>query len=382
MSKLMAPAILSLWYSLRGIKRLGSSKIIAEMEPLMFTGSQDKMPKVLFILRRSQRVSSYSQGSFGLSNSAAFVVNKLNSIGYDAAIVKAGDSNEVDRLVTQHNPDVVILEALWVTPAKLAELLRLHRKRRWIVRLHSKAAFLAMEGVALEWINSYNHINDIYHNLTISCNNEQFNKDINSVIQLDSVYLPNIYFPLHPLFFKPNCDDGTRPINIACFGAVRPLKNQFQQAIAAILFAQSIKRTLNFHMNGTRAEQLGENVIRNIRGLFNNTTHNLVEHDWYSHDEFLTRLVPSMDMGMQISFTESFNIVTADFVHAGVPIVVSHDVEWMPSFTRVDPNDTDSIVKKLTSMWRSRSPAPNQAARWALAKHTDTATDIWKKEIQ
>ncbi len=340
------------------------------------------MKRILFILRKSAKVKTYSQGSFGLSNSAQFVVNKLKTLGYDVGIVQVDDANQIDKEVTQFKADIVILEALWVTPVKLAELLRIHAGRRWIVRIHSKAAFLAMEGIAMEWIMGYNHINDIYNNLIISCNNEQFNTDINAVMRLDSIYLPNIYHPLFPPFHKPLEDDGYRPVNIGCFGAIRPLKNQFQQAIAAILFGDKIKRVIHFHINGTRLEQLGNNVERNIRGLFNSTPHELVEHDWYSHREFLTELVPRMDLGMQVSFTESFNIVTADFVYAGVPIVVSHDVEWMPSFTKVDPNDTNAIVRKLEVFWKTRTGCANPVVRQALADYNNYAAVVWQNELE
>jgi len=338
--------------------------------------------KILFVLRKSQKAPSYSHGSFGLSNSARFVVNRLRTLGHEVSAVQVADANVIDKEVTQFNPDVVVLEALWVTPTKLAELLSRHLRRKWIVRIHSKAAFLAMEGIAMEWITGYNHVNDIYGNVVISCNNAEFNSDINKAIGLDSVYLPNIYHPESPPFHRHNEDDGLRPIHIGCFGAIRPLKNQFQQAIAAVLFAQKIKRTIHFHINGTRKEQLGENVSRNIRVLLNSTPHKLIEHDWYSHSEFLNELVPQMDLGMQISFTESFNIVTADFVYAGVPIVVSNDVDWMPHFCRVDPNETNAIVHKLEIMWKSRTPFHNVLAKRALDKYNMVSTEIWKKELE
>lgn len=338
--------------------------------------------KILFVLRKSQKVSVYSQGSFGLSNSAQFVVNKLKSLGHDVKAVQVVDANCIDREVTAFQPQTVIIEALWVPPTKLAELLRLHLRRKWIVRIHSKAAFLAMEGIALEWMTGYNHVNDIYNNVVISCNNKQFNDDINGTIGLDSVYLPNIYFPHYPSFHS--CfdieDDGERAVNVGCFGAIRPLKNQFQQAIAAILFGNKIKRKVNFHVNGTRAEQLGNNVVRNIRELFNSSPHTLVEHDWYSHEEFVTKLIPTMDVGLQVSFTESFNIVTADFVHAGIPIVVSHDVDWMPRFNRVDPNNTDEIIRKLCLFYKYPS-FMHRSSQAALADYNRTATQIWQEEL-
>jgi len=44
------------------------------------------------------------------------------------------------------------------------------------------------------------------------------------------------------------------------------------------------------------------------------------------HNDFI-RVVKSMDIGMQVSLSESFNIVAADFVSNGVPLVGSPDIE-------------------------------------------------------
>ena len=43
------------------------------------------------------------------------------------------------------------------------------------------------------------------------------------------------------------------------------------------------------------------------------------------HESFI-ELVKSMDMCLQVSFTETFNIVTADAVANSVPVVVSSEM--------------------------------------------------------
>ncbi len=332
--------------------------------------------KILFILRKSTKINRYSFGSFGLSNSAAFVVSKLNNIGYEANAVQVVDSNGVDKEVVKYRPDVVIIEALWIPPLKLAELLKLHRKATWIVRIHSKAPFLAMEGIALQWIVSYHHIGRVFNNFYISCNTDSFNNQMRMAKSIDSVYLPNIYFPMHKEFYIPKKPQGNI-VDIGCFGAIRPLKNQFLQGIAAMQFAANEDKFVRFHINGTRPEQLGENVRKNLRWLFSNTPHKLVEHDWYGHKEFSTKLIPQMDIGMQVSLTESFNIVTADFIYAGVPIVVSYDVDWMPRFTRVNPNSVEEIAQKLRTMYNTRGPNAVRASQNALKRYNKQATKQW-----
>ena len=86
--------------------------------------------------------------------------------------------------------------------------------------------------------------------------------------------------------------------------------------------------------------------MRNIRELFKNSENRLIEHPWYKHREFL-ETISKMDIGMQVSFSESFNIVTADFVNAGVPIVVSDDIEWMPWILKTSPTSHQKMTRKL-----------------------------------
>jgi len=44
---------------------------------------------------------------------------------------------------------------------------------------------------------------------------------------------------------------------------------------------------------------------------------------------------------------KSFNIVTADFVYNGKPIVVSPDISWLSMFSKANPNSSKSIIRGL-----------------------------------
>jgi len=342
------------------------------------------MAKVLFIARNSKhRYGEYSKNSIGLTNSATFVVNKLNQIGHEARFVIVHDNNYVDRVVSEYRPDFVVIEALWLTPQKLNELLRIHRHPVWLFRIHSKAPFLAMEGMAIEWICRYNELRDLYGNVDISCNNQQFNDELNSTLGLSSVYLPNMYFPSFPKqHHTPIYDCGHRDINIGCFGAVRGLKNQLLQAMAAIMFGNRIGRRICFHMHTTRQEQGGDAVYKNIEALFNNTEHKLVTNEWYSHHEFVTKLLPKMDLCLQVSLSESFNIVTSDCIYAGIPCVVSEEIDWASQFMKVNPNSAHAIATKLNQFWHLRLNYPNYLAEAALQGYNKYAIRNWLKYLQ
>jgi hypothetical protein len=286
----------------------------------------------------------------GLFNSATFVANFLNTKGYESKLTPVVDSNQIDRVVTKFDPDVVIIEALWVPPAKFQELLSIprHKKRKWVVRIHSKAPFLANEGLATRWIHQYTTVDS--GTVFIAPNTVELTEQLSSAFPMGKfIFLPNIYFP-KKFFSFPKEKDSTW-VDVGCFGAIRPMKNAFQQALAAIAFAEKENRLLRFHVNSSRVEQKGDNVLRNLRSLFEYSRHELVEHRWYQHHEFL-EAASKMDIGMQVSFSESFNIVTADLVTAGVPVVASDDIEWMPRLLRVSPTKHRMMVLKARLAYR------------------------------
>jgi len=312
------------------------------------------MNKLLFILKRREDYSytlhsSHIGLSTGLYNSASFVVDMLNKNGIPSKIEVVIDNNDIDRVVNAYKPTHVIIESLWVTPAKFAVLTKLHPKVQWIIRLHSEIPFLAGESVAMDWIADYN----TFKNVTVACNSPRISEELD--YYLDSIYgsnkrntlfLPNVY-PTKYVKKIPNKNDDY--IDIGCFGAVRPLKNHLNQALAAIKYGDTIKKKVRFHINSGRIEMRGEPVMKNIMSLFahvNKNGHELHNHKWTHRSEFL-KLCGKMDIGMQVSFSETFNIVAADFVSQGVPIVVSDEIPWANGMFTANPTDTISIYRAL-----------------------------------
>lgn len=314
--------------------------------------------KVLFILKQRHDYSinehSYSKSmSTGLYNSAQYVYDMLLDAGVDSKIVVVEDNNKIDKEVSEYKPTHVIIEALWVVPTKFSVLCKLHPNVKWIIRLHSEIPFLGNEGVAFDWIGDY----ITFKNVRVAANSDVALDDIRIFIQSKTdwpewkvkqkvIFLPNFY-PQN-LKTKPyKIDDGY--VDIACFGAVRPMKNHVIQAIAAIKFAESAGLKLRFHINSGRVEQRGESVINNLKGIFTHvydSGHRLVNHGWMPREEFL-ELCSTIDIGMQVSFSETFNIVVADMLSQGVPIVGSDEIPWINRLFAASPTDSDDMCKKL-----------------------------------
>jgi hypothetical protein len=334
-----------------------------------------KENKVLFILKKRQTShTGYASVSSGLLNSAKFVSDMLNKNGIESHLVEVNDNNCIDREVTKFKPTHVIIEALWVVPQKFEVLTKLHPNVQWIIRLHSDISFLANEGIAIEWIYEYLK----YDNVKVSSNDSETNFNFELLTNREFVYLPN-YYPVG--FFNRNKPkpDTKKVINVGCFGAVRPLKNQLIQAVAAIDYADTYGKKLKFHINTQRIEGRGESVLKNLRALFeNNPKHELVEHGWLSHDEFID-LVQTMDIGLQVSFTETFNIVSADFVNNNIPVVTSNEVEWVSPIYFANPSKTNSIVSRMRRAIITSRFKLNWLNKLSLWNYSLNSEKIWTK---
>jgi hypothetical protein len=185
-------------------------------------------------------------------------------------------------------------------------------------------------------------------------------------------YLPN-YYPTHHFRYNGLPHDKNT-FDVGCFGAIRVLKNQLIQAIAAVDAAHRLGKKLRFFVNAHRIENKSEPVIKNIRELFEKTKHTeLVECAWRPHHEFLD-LVRNMDVGLQVSFNESFNIVTADFVSQGVPVVGSAEIPWLSDKSIAPTTDRKLITQKILEVFKHNPSYENQVR---LKEYSHHAKNIW-----
>jgi hypothetical protein len=344
------------------------------------------MAKVLFILKRREDYNSVIHNTLGLStglfNSASFVNNMLNDNGVESKMVVVADNNAIDREVTAYRPTHVIIEALWVVPQKFAVLQKLHPTVKWIVRLHSDMPFMAGEGMAMDWIADYLSFKNVY----LGVNAPRMLRECEHYLQLrypgrildyKTIYLPNFY-PQEYKTKRFNRDKAV--VDIGCFGAVRPFKNHLLQAFGALEFAESIGKKLRFHVNAGRIEMQGGPVLNNLKGLFqqlSDTGHEMINHQWSPREGFL-ELCSTMDIGLQVSFSETFNIVGADLISQGIPLVGSNEIPWAVNAWTADPTNSEDIAAKLALAykWPWLNVKTNQ---WSLTHYTNETTRVWTK---
>lgn len=336
---------------------------------------------VLFVCKKRMTTEGYLTSS-GLFNSVSMLVHSLNSMGFDAASVGVVDGNDIDREVFKANPRIVIIEAFWVTPDKLHELTGLHhhKGRKWVVRNHSKMPFLASEGIGLPWLLDYITIPHV----NVACNSREPLGSLSEVTGKSIEYLPNIYNSSKPGMFdyiKYSAD--MCQIDIGCFGALRLFKNHVNQFLAAIIYAKRQGLHLAFHINKSRIE--GPNadcVYKAVKALGSLPGVTLVEHPWHTHEQFIA-LMAKMDLSMQVSYTETFNIVTADAVTCLVPVIGSADIEWLPKAFTADPNSVEDIVEGIDRVLNHYNEVRMvEINSYALDCYNECASDVWEDYLE
>jgi hypothetical protein len=342
--------------------------------------------KVLFILKRREDFNPVKHSPRGLStglfNSASYVVDMLTASGVQAKLDIAIDNNCIDRLVNAYKPTHVIIEALWVVPTKFDVLCKLHPNVKWIIRLHSEMPFMAGEGMAMDWLGDYT----TYPNIIIGVNAPRMLEEVRVYLGIKNnwdkktikervIYLPNSYPQQYKTkSFNKSSDD----IHLACFGAIRPLKNHLLQAFAALKFANIIGKNLKFHINAGRIEMKGEPILHNLKGVFMQlagTGHELIMHEWTPREQFL-ELCAKMDIGMQCNFSETFNIVSADLISQGVPIIGCSEIPWSDPKFNAKPAFSDDICNALLLTYKNpKDNVHNNQSN--LTKYTCYTQKVW-----
>lgn len=282
-----------------------------------------------------------------------------------------------DRIeATNPKPSHIVINAPWLPSLDMqAKFIFKYPQIHFAVVCHSNVGFMQSDPHAIKNFRENLDQEQAALNFFAAGNSERFCNWIKSAFNRPCTWLPNLYFlesdtPIN----RPVWNGGV--LKIGSFGAVRPLKNHINSAAAALTIATELHTNVEFHFSLGRIE--GGNVvvsaIRNLLSGLPNIT--IVEDEWYQWPAF-RRLVRSMNLLMQPSHTESFNMVTADGACESIPSVVSNAITWAPDDWKADTDDTISIAR--TGVNLIRDPYAGAEGFKALLKFNKNGLRSWKK---
>jgi len=269
----------------------------------------------------------------------------------------------------------VVIEAPWVGIMQLRHLIAAHPSVQFIVRAHSQISFLQVEPGAIHLIRQMIHLEDSSGNFALCANTRNLAEFIRKTYHAKCLYLPNLYNVERGHRHRRRTHDH-RSLRIGSFGALRLLKNHTAAAAAALLLAERRRCDLEFWVSVNREENPGaKSILHAIKHMFADLPWaKVVENPWQPWSEF-SRTVGHMDLCMQPSFTETFNLVTADAAAACVPSVVSESIDWVPRSWKANPDCAEDIARAGNALLND--PTSGEDGLAALEAFVAAGVAVW-----
>lgn len=238
----------------------------------------------------------------------------------------------------------VVISAPWIPTTDLQALTSDYPNVRFAVNCHSNVGFLQADANGVRLLREALEVERGTWNFHAAGNSEKFCRWVTATYQSPCSFLPNLYYLDHIAGrHRPLFTGGT--LRVGAFGATRPLKNFLSACGAAVEIASSLRTDLELWMSAGRAEGGGTTIMSAAQALLTGLPHvKLVQSGWQSWPKF-RGTVRHMHLLMQPSYTESFNMVTADGVAEGVPSVVSDAITWAPEHWKASIDDVADIAR-------------------------------------
>lgn len=319
----------------------------------------------------------------GLGVSAAYTAKTLRHHGIWAEVWPARSATAViEQLRRTHanadrsgdvRPTHVILAAPWIQTSDVAAMASEFPEVVFVVVSHSSVGFLAADPHAIRLLRETADLQLATHNVFVGGNSTKFTEWATEVWGVNAAWLPNLYctaetFPQHDRPWQGGA------VRIGMFGANRPLKNFLSGAAGAVELARRLRVPIELLLSSGRNEggnfRALEEMTENIPNL------RVVQTGWLPWPAF-RRLVRTIDLVLQVSYTETFNVVAADAVAEGVPVVASTAIDWVPRWWQAEadePLDVARVAERLL-----RDPHAARHGREALRTYVNRGVLAWSR---
>lgn len=317
----------------------------------------------------------------GIGNTCRNIANYLKQKGYHVEIWPiAGGDVLFEKLKTDDAVTHIAVAAPFIPVEWVLKICRNFPLIKFAITSHSNVGFLQAESNAIRLMRAYAEIAVVEYNFFAAANNLRLQKAFESTYGRFLVLLPNLYdLECTPFHSTDTHQGGT--LRIGSFGALRVQKNFTTAAWAAITLARKLRRPLKYFINVGRNDNNGNVVLNAIKASFHNLPGvQLVESDWDSPLAF-RRLLSTMHLTIQPSYTETFSMVTADAIAERVPVVISDAVEWGPHSWKANVDDVEDVARKGRALLNDSHHATEEGYQ-SLQKYNHSAFVHWQEFLK
>ena len=298
------------------------------------------MQKVILAYKNFAANRNISHIGLGVSAMNTAKVLRKNGIAAEVWPITNAQQLSKDFTGVSH----VVVSAPWIPTTDLQAMTLQNPEIRFAVNCHSNVGFLQADANGVKLMREATELEIGSHNFHMAGNSDKFCQWLRSAFGSPCTYLPNLYYlesptaPARRLYFG-----GT--LRIGAFGATRPLKNLMSSAGAALEIARELKADTELWLSAGRTEGGGDTILRAVHAMLDGLPNiRIVENGWQSWPKF-RQCIAHMHLLLQPSYTESFNMVTADGVAESVPSVVSDSIDWAPAHWQARADDVLDIAR-------------------------------------
>jgi len=309
----------------------------------------------------------------GLGVSALNTSKVLARQGIDSEVWPVVQASDLAARLRQSPATHVVIAAPWIPSTELQGLLASFPATSFAVNCHSNVGFLQADTNGVKLMRDGMEIEMGSSRFHVAANSIKFCRWINAAYSAPCTWLPNLYYLEGAPPSTPSFSGGT--LRIGAFGAIRPVKNFMSAAGASLTIARGLKANLELWVSAGRTEGGGDTVLQSVRAMLDGLPGvSLVHSGWQSWPKF-RQVAGHMHLLLQPSYTESFNMVTADGVAEGVPSVVSDAIEWAPEHWKAKSDDVLDIARVGRALLNDPRAASDGYA--ALSAHNRQGTAAW-----
>jgi hypothetical protein len=289
--------------------------------------------------------------------------------------------NAIDKYNETHRKHLthVVISAPWLSVHDLKSLLYGFPEIQFVVLSHSNVGFLQADPRGVHLLREYHKLSQCFTNFKVGGNSKKFVEWMEKVYGEEVVLLPNLYPDDDPVLQCPwslpePLKTGSWPLKIGVFGATRAEKNFMTAAAAVVAIQAELNTPVELHMSAGGEGEIGTTSAAIDQMCTDKVV--VIRHPWVYWDKFIS-IVSSMHLLIQVSYTESFNMITADGISVGVPSVVSSAIYWAPPSWMADPDsalDVADVGLRLLTDCEDRAEGLEY-----LRAHNENSLEYWEE---
>lgn len=270
-------------------------------------------------------------------------------------------------------PTHVVVFAPWLLTAQVAKLASEFSDVKFAIVSHSNVGFLAADPHAIRLLRETVDLQLATHNVVVAGNSEKFVEWATEAWGVNVAWLPNLY-DLSETFARRDAGWCGETLRLGLFGANRPLKNFLTAAAAAVELAARLRVQTELHLSTSRDEGGNFRALEELTDAIPNLR--VINAGWLPWPAF-RRLVRTMHIVLQPSYTESFNVVAADAVAEGVPVAASDAIDWLPRWWQARADEPRDLARVAEQLLRDRNAARD--GRDALVDYVGRGLMGWRR---